>query len=249
MKKVKYTRDIIHTGYCILVNQFHPYVENKCLMNLVPLQYETTIYLNMDANDALNQIMEKINGWDSIVPISGYRSFEEQTKLYNQSLLENGEEFTSKFVALPGCSEHQTGLAIDLALKTDDIDFICPDFPYEGVCQRFRDLAPMYGFIERYGKEVESITHIAHEPWHFRYVGYPHSLIMKELDMCLEEYCEYIQTRLYDENVLVYKKDDENCEVSYIPCVDNELEVMMDDKSKWFLSGDNCKGLIYVQFR
>lgn len=66
-------------------------------------------------------------------------------------LQENGTEFTAKFVAMPGHSEHQTGLAIDLGLRQPDIDFIRPAFPYEGICQKFRELAPAFGFIERCG--------------------------------------------------------------------------------------------------
>ena len=107
---------------------------------------------------------------------------------YLQSLLENGEEFTNKFVARPGHSEHQTGLAIDLGLKQPDIDFLRPNFPYEGICQTFRELAADYGFIERYPVGKEAITGIAHEPWHFRYVGVPHAKIMVDHNWTLEEY-------------------------------------------------------------
>ena len=85
--------------------------------------------------------------------------------------MENGEEFTNQFVARPGHSEHQTGLAIDLGLKQPDIDFLRPYFPYKGICQTFRELSTDYGFIERYPAGKEAITGIAHEPWHFRYVG------------------------------------------------------------------------------
>lgn len=77
-------------------------------------------------------------------------------------------------------SEHQTGLAIDLAENKEQIDFICPHFPYTGICGEFRAAAPRFGFIERYVSGKEQITGIGAEPWHFRYVGYPHSVIMAE---------------------------------------------------------------------
>lgn len=92
--------------------------------------------------------------------------------------------------ALPACSEHETGLAIDLAANAQDIDFICPEFPRSGICQKFREAAPYYGFVERYAKEKEPVTGISGEPWHFRYVGTPHSEIMARKGMCLEEYVE-----------------------------------------------------------
>ncbi len=130
---------------------------------------------------------------ESIALVSGYRSEKEQTDIYESSLQENGAEFTAKFVALPNHSEHQTGLAIDLGLEKENIDFICPDFPYEGICEKFRAVAPQYGFIERYRKGKENITKIAPEPWHFRYVGFPHSAIISENNFALEEYIEYLK--------------------------------------------------------
>ena len=93
-------------------------------------------------------------------------------------MAESGLAFTHKYVAYPGCSEHQTGLAIDLGKAAGHIDFIRPAFPYDGTCGAFRRAAAAYGFIERYQKGKESLTGIAREPWHFRYVGLPHAAIM-----------------------------------------------------------------------
>ena len=94
---------------------------------------------------------------------------------------ESGRKFTETYVAVPGHSEHETGLAIDLGLKQDVIDFIRPEFPYEGICQRFRQLAPKYGFIERYPKGKEEVTGIGQEPWHFRYVITNPSTLLPEI--------------------------------------------------------------------
>lgn len=127
--------------------------------------------------------MAELDGWRYITAVSGWRSQEEQREIYLQSLLENGEEFTNQFVASPGHSEHQTGLAIDLGLKQPDIDFLRPYFPYKGICQTFRELSTDYGFIERYQAGKEAITGIAHEPWHFRYVGVP--LLPTQFNHCL----------------------------------------------------------------
>ena len=141
------------------------------------------------------------------MPVSGWRSLEEQRDIFAASLREDGEEFTRKFVALPGCSEHQTGLAIDLALKKEKVDFICPDFPCEGICQRFRERAAAYGFIERYREEKKHLTGIAGEPWHFRYVGCPHAEIMEKLGMCLEEYREFIKRFPYGERYYCWDEE------------------------------------------
>ena len=109
------------------------------------------------------------------------------------SIRENGPAFTKKFVALPGHSEHETGLAIDLAKRQPGIDFICPEFPRDGSFGVFRDKLPRYGFIERYLEGKENITGIGAEPWHFRYVGFPHSAIIAERGMVLEEYIEFLK--------------------------------------------------------
>ena len=98
---------------------------------------------------------------------------QEQQRIWDDSMAEHGETFTRQYVALPGCSEHQTGLAIDLGKAAGYIDFIRPAFPYDGVCGRFRRLAARYGFIERYQRGKEEVTGISAEPWHFRYVGRP----------------------------------------------------------------------------
>ena len=50
-----------------------------------------------------------------------------------------------------------------------------------------------YGFILRYPKDKTAITGIQYEPWHFRYVGLPHSLIMQQKNLALEQYLEYLK--------------------------------------------------------
>lgn len=153
---------------------------------------------------------------ESIALVSGYRSEKEQTDIYESSLKENGAEFTAKFVALPNHSEHQTGLAIDLGLEKENIDFICPDFPYEGICEKFRAAAPQYGFIERYRKGKENITKIAPEPWHFRYVGFPHSAIISENNFAFEEYIEYLKQFSANGEHLKYDNGKTHFEIFYV---------------------------------
>lgn len=179
----------MNNEYLILVNRQHPISREPD--DLVSASTEhAEIKLRRAAQTALAELLRAIGSGDKIVPVSGYRSQEEQTAIYESSLVENGLAFTEKYVAFPGCSEHQTGLAIDLALNQDVIDFIRPNFPYDGICDEFRNLAPKFGFIERYPKGKEQITGIAHEPWHFRYVGCPHAEIMTMQNMALEEYIE-----------------------------------------------------------
>ena len=189
MKKVKLNDENIHKGYLILINPDNLLKTNEIKLISYSEKYKN-IELDQVANSQLQKALKSINANDEIVPISGVRTFEEQKRLYTDSIIENGEEYTKKFVALPNASEHQTGLAIDLALNKPNIDFICPSFPYNGICQEFRKIAPNFGFIERYKDEKKNITKIAKEEWHFRFVGYPHSKIITNKDLCLEEYIE-----------------------------------------------------------
>lgn len=154
---------------------------------------QPSVLLERQAAVQLAALLDEIDGWQQLVPVSGWRSQAEQQAIWDDSLKKNGPAFTRRYVALPGHSEHQTGLAIDLGLRKAKIDFIRPDFPYEGICQRFRRQAAAHGFVERYPAGKEAITGIGHEPWHFRYVGAPHAALMTERGMVLEEYLAFLR--------------------------------------------------------
>ena len=193
----------IYSGDLILVNaSFRFRTEDKSILVPVDDQFPD-ILVNKKLADAYQNIMMEIHAQNKIVPVSGYRSHDEQTALFDSSLKDNGKEFTYKYVALPDHSEHQTGLALDVGINQENIDFIRPDFPYDGIAQDFRNIAPKYGLIERYGKEKEEITGISHEPWHFRYVGCPHAEYITEHNLCLEEYIDIIK-KYPKENPLKY---------------------------------------------
>ncbi len=201
-------------GSLILVNHDHSLSQNF-MPHCVPiLETFPSVTMERRAAACLLQLLSAIGAGDEIVPVSGYRPFSEQVQIYQDSLAENGADFTAKYVAKPGCSEHQSGLAIDLAKKTPEIDFICPDFPDTGICAEFRKAAVRYGFIQRYTAEKEHITGIACEPWHFRYVGYPHSEIMAQMNLCLEEYIDYLH-RFTSINPLTLRRGGRNIAVFF----------------------------------
>ena len=197
----------------------------------------------------MNRLMEEINGWENIVPVSGWRSGQEQQSIWDSSIAENGMEFTRTYVAFPGHSEHQTGYAIDLGLRQKEIDFIRPDFPYEGICQIFRGRAASYGFVERYPENKKEITKIGHEPWHFRYVGVPHAAIMEEHGMVLEEYLSFLRQFRYGVNPYLFRRCRQEIMVSYIESVDDVITLEVDDSSAYSVSGNNVDGFIITQWR
>lgn len=249
MKTRMLYRENIYNGNLILVNEQYPLRQERA-DGLVPADARfPDILMKRDASNVLQYIFEKISSGSRIVPVSGYRSVEEQTSIFQDSLKENGEEFTRKFVALPNHSEHQTGLAIDLGVNKENIDFIRPDFPYEGICDVFRRTASEYGFIERYAKDKEKITGIAHEPWHFRYVGYPHSKIMDEKGFSLEEYMEFIKAYREDRRLTCRQGRETKIEVYYVPADSEETQVTFPDRSVYQVSGNNMDGFIITVWR
>jgi len=96
-----------------------------------------------------------------------FRTFESQSQLYNQRITQVGRERADQEVARPGHSEHQTGLAIDVAAYGTTWQ----DFPNSPAGKWLARNAHTYGFILRYPEGKEHITGFVFEPWHYRYVG------------------------------------------------------------------------------
>lgn len=96
---------------------------------------------------------------------SAYRSYQDQVDIVNLYTRDYGESYVEKYVAKVGYSEHQTGLALDIASKNSRI------FANSKEYQWMLDNAYKYGFILRYDKRYEDYTLFKNEAWHFRYVG------------------------------------------------------------------------------
>lgn len=241
----------IHTGNLIVVNEQHSFRQEKKKKLLFPIHHrKQDILLDRQAGILLEELMQKIKGWNQIEGVSGWRSREEQQQIWDDSLRENGEEFTKTYVAIPGHSEHQTGLAIDLGLKGEELDFICPSFPYEGICGKFRKYASQYGFVERYPKGKERVTGIGHEPWHFRYVGVPHATIMEELNITLEEYMEFIKDYQHGKREYEFTHRGTEFEVSYLSAEHGQnTNIRVDEQSIYRISGNNMDGFVVTKWR
>lgn len=180
-----------HSFYLQLVNQSHPVMKIPDTFLLAPPHPDyPDILMEARAATALYSLLTRLNAFDKIIPVSGFRSRKEQQEIWDNSIRKNGLLFTRQYVAIPGCSEHETGLAIDLAAQASDIDFIRPEFPYTGIYGEFRRMAPSYGFILRYPSGKEHITHISSEPWHFRYVGVPYASFIADHGLVLEEFSD-----------------------------------------------------------
>lgn len=152
------------------------------------------IYMRPVAAQALEQLFAAAEEEGVILyATSGYRSYATQKAIYDRRVQERGKERTELTTAPPGCSEHQTGLAMDVEGQSTKGKGLTKEFgdSPEGIwlaenCYRF-------GFIIRYKAEWKQITGYTYEPWHIRYVGVEHAMAIKELDIPFETYIELLR--------------------------------------------------------
>lgn len=132
---------------------------------------------------------------DGLLPIvySGYRSQQTQQEIYDRNYRENrldgyspeeAETLTRQWVALPGTSEHQLGLAIDI--DSEDPERCSNEAVWDWLLTHCAE----YGFILRYPADKTDVTGISYEPWHFRYVGKQAAEEIMSRGLVLEEYLE-----------------------------------------------------------
>lgn len=138
--------------------------------------------------DPLMELLEaaKEGNWDQLpMVVSGYRTQKKQQQLFDDKVAgyrkegnsqSEAEELAKQWVSVPGYSEHQIGLAVDINEATYDLYFWLQENSYK------------YGFIFRYPGDKTDITGVAEEVWHYRYVGVEAATEMHEKGLCLEEY-------------------------------------------------------------
>lgn len=196
------------------------------------------LLLRQPAADAYYEMLAayKKTSRRTLYSISGYRDWDYQDKLFatkmagRQSLGQTKEQAyanTLEYTALPGTSEHQTGLALDLSSNNRLSENFRSTVQGKWLLANCWD----FGYILRYDEAKRDITQIAYEPWHYRYVGLPHSLIIRDNNWVLEEYVAYLQqngsieyTDPADENLIwhVYRTDDPTAEFAGITNVSRD---------------------------
>lgn len=123
----------------------------------------------------------------TIVGVSGYRSYSTQVSLFESYVKQDGYEKARKYSAIPGTSEHQTGLAIDVG--NSSATCAAKDcFQNTKEAKWLQLHVADYGFIIRYPKGKEAITGYQYEPWHLRYVGKVVATEIMKQGITLEEY-------------------------------------------------------------
>ena len=171
-------------GSILLVNERHQLSEDYVPEDLVNLYTQrhsfrmasSEIYLTRQTYEAMEKMFHaaeeaNMNGY---IVTSGYRSYQRQQEVYAQSEPGKAQQ--------PGASEHQTGLAFDVTVETNDGFESTPQYGW------LMEHAHEYGFIQRYPANKADITGISYEPWHYRYVGVEAATRIYKSGQCLEEF-------------------------------------------------------------
>ena len=235
------TNEQIYQGNLLLFNSKYPVRQESVKSDIVNLSkhnelingyglLETNIYMSKGiaqkfsemVNDAVKQ------GVSHFIINSGYRDFDEQSVLYQ----EMGADY-----ALPaGYSEHNSGLSLDVGSSLTKMER-APEGKW------LKENAWKYGFILRYPKDKTDVTGIQYEPWHIRYVGFPHSAIMKEKNFALEEYIDFLK----EQKTISATIHGEKYEISYYP-VTKDTTIHVPSNLRWEISGNNMDGVIVTVF-
>lgn len=250
-----------YQGYLVLVNQSQKLPNDYLAKDLVKAREviavpnpedlsvsKADLMLNQNVIDQLLKMVQGAyeDGVTGYTIVSGHRDLAYQVGLFQRKInqykqfgldAQAAEERAKQIVAVPGESEHHTGLALDLpsrkhpALETSYLD--TPQGAW------LKEHAWEYGFVIRYPADKVDITGISYEPWHIRYVGLPHSAVMQRENWCLEEYIEALRQ---NGSVRVRLDDGTIWQVDYQLDDDGVLTVPKD--LTYSISGDGRDGFI-----
>ena len=245
------TEEQKHTGDLLLVNSSYAYDfdANADTINLVNIRDTQSFYYQVQKTDyeVAGRIMpyldDLVSACDSAVGsrltgiASAYRSLEYQQDVWNEMAELYGNEYAETYVAVPGYSEHHTGLAVDMSIFFEDGS--------EGTFSESENAAWMndnsyhYGFVRRYAEDKVDVTGISNEAWHFRFVGIPHATFMVNNNLCLEEYIDYLRSHTDAANPLEISCDSGTYEVYFT--AENEIT---EPEGEYTVSGNNVDGYI-----
>ncbi|KAB8126082.1 M15 family metallopeptidase [Gracilibacillus oryzae] len=240
-KQIEVLTEHVHKGNLLLVNQDYPVQKDSTKEDIVSLfgQEELTqgyVLLNGDIElsasiaKKFSEMVAAANkdGVNHFLISSGFRGFDQQAALF--------QEMGSSYALEAGHSEHHLGTALDVGSTQMQMSK-APEGRW------IEDHAWKYGFILRYPADKTDVTGIEYEPWHIRYVGLPHSAIMKENNFALEEYLDYLK----EEQAFSASRNGENYEIYYYP-VNSDTTIEIPAGERYEISGNNMDGVIVTVF-
>ncbi|GIQ69668.1 D-Ala-D-Ala carboxypeptidase VanY [Xylanibacillus composti] len=237
------TIDHIYQGNLLLVNKDYPVppgaVEKNEAVTLAHHREWVNGFVLLDNDIRLtpyllqtfSTMVEAANqdGVNHLMLSSGYRDEEEQSELYRKM----GPAYALK----AGHSEHNLGLSLDIGSTQGEMEYAA-----EGKWLKANSWK--YGYILRYPEDKTAITGIQYEPWHFRYVGMPHSAIMYERNFVLEEYLDFLK----EQKSIVATIDELVYEISYYP-ISQTTAIHVPASGRYEISGNNMDGVIVTVSR
>ncbi|WP_071394511.1 M15 family metallopeptidase [Bacillus tuaregi] len=150
-------------------------------------------YLRKEAAEALEKMFtEGTSNGVHLFAVSGYRSYDRQQQVFTAEVGRVGEELAVQAVAVPGYSEHQTGLSMDISSESASFG-LTEQFGETTEGRWLQENAHRFGFILRYPSGKESITGYQYESWHYRYVGVEAATEIFENNLTLEEYFNIVK--------------------------------------------------------
>ena len=185
-KETDLSKDIL-----MLVNKYN-YLEREYVPeNLVDVSSKYAFKGNKIRQDVLQAFInmaDKANEEDIVIVMnSSYRDYGIQENLWQARKISSGVAKADQYAARAGYSEHQSGLAIDIAQYNSKED----DFENTPAFTWLKEHAHEYGFILRYPKDKENITGYSYEAWHYRYVGEEVAKKIYEENITFDEYYAY----------------------------------------------------------
>ncbi|WP_045516718.1 VanY-A/VanY-F/VanY-M family D-Ala-D-Ala carboxypeptidase [Neobacillus niacini] len=238
---VEIAEELVYQGNLLLVNNDYPVHAESIKSDVVNLikhseltegygLLDSEIYLSEEVAYEFSEMIRaaEAEGVRYFSINSGFRDFDEQNVLYQQM---------GSSLALPaGHSEHNLGLSLDVG-STQMKMSKAPEGKW------IEKNAWKYGFILRYPKDKTHITGIQYEPWHIRYVGLPHSAIIQEKNLALEEYLDYLREK---KNILANVNGVEYT-VTYYP-LSTSKTINVPENNKYEISGNNVDGVIVTEY-
>lgn len=196
--------------------------------------YDEKKLMRKEAAEALEElfIAAEQEGY-TLYGISAYRSYKRQYDIFTNNIKKKGFDHTLKYSAKPGYSEHQTGLAIDVSVKSikNLLDSSFSNTP-EGMW--LDNNAHLYGYIIRYPENKTSITGYSYEPWHIRYVGVSLATYLYDNDLVLEEYYSFepnidFKNEIRYDNLMDFGIDIADVIEPKPPVVEEPIEEVVED--------------------
>lgn len=188
--------EIEENKYFFLVNHEYPLPDDyKIETDYVQGSYELEKTAAKYCRDMIKAAKE--DGIELKV-LSAYRTVSYQQKLFDRNIKSRMEKYGMTYdeayqdvlinIALPGTSEHNAGLAVDIVTMDDwdTYEAFEDTKEFKWLCENAAD----YGFILRYLKDKEDITGYIYEPWHYRFIGVEYAHTVRDTGLCLEEFFE-----------------------------------------------------------